>query len=128
MEPPHSLNVKTNVARTFPRIVDKKFTKTHRFSKLFNRNNLKVSYICLPNISSIISSHNKKVLTDITPSTDPTCNCREKDTCPLNGKCYDKSVLMLREIIRTGCRNELDRTNRKHIQGTLVPTQKFVQI
>ena len=36
---------------------------TQKFSKLFNINNLKVSYCCcLTNISSIISSHNKKVL------------------------------------------------------------------
>ena len=43
----------------------------------------------------IISSHNKKVLTDITPSTDQTCNCQKKDTCPLSGKWYNKSVIYL---------------------------------
>ena len=90
-----SLNVKTNVARKFLKIVDKNFTKTHKFSKLFNRNNLKVSCSCLPNISSIFPSHNKKVLTVITPSTNPTCNCRKTDTSPLNGKCYNKSVTYL---------------------------------
>ena len=90
--PPYSQNVKTNVARRFLRIVDKNFPKKHRFYKLFNRNNLKVSYSCLPNISSVISAHNKKVLSSAPPVTN-ACNCRNKELCPLNGKCREKQVI-----------------------------------
>ena len=93
--PPYSLNVKTNVAKNFLNIVDKHFPKRHILHKLFNRNNLKVSYSCLPNISNIISSHNKKVLTNTTAPTDTACNCRKKESCPLNGKCRDKNVIYL---------------------------------
>ena len=90
--PPYSLNVKTNVAKKFLKIVDKNFPKKHRFHKLFNRNNMKVSYSCLPNISSIISSHNKKVLSNTPPVTN-ACNCRKKELCSQNGKCREKQVI-----------------------------------
>ena len=93
--PPFSTNVKTDVARKFLKIVDKNFPKNHKFRKLFNRNTLKVSYSCLPNMSSIISSHNKKVLSNNTTQNDITCNCRKKELCPLKGKCQDKSVIYL---------------------------------
>lgn len=93
--PPYSLNVKTNVARKFLNIVDKNFPKKHRLHKLFNRNNLKVSYSCLPNMSSVISSHNKKILTTDTTPNDISCNCRRKESCPLKGKCRDKHVIYL---------------------------------
>lgn len=91
--PPYSLNVKTNVAKLFLNIVDKNFPKKHRLHKLFNRNNLKVSYSCLPNIASVISSHNKKVLADTTKTTTALCNCRNKQLCPLDGNCRDKHVI-----------------------------------
>ena len=60
--PPYSMNVRTNVAKTFLKIVDKNFPNSHKFHKIFNRNNVKVSYSCLPNVSSIIAAHNKKIL------------------------------------------------------------------
>ena len=84
--PPFSLNVRTDVAKRFLRIVSKNFPKSHRLHKLCNRNNLKVSYSCLPNISSIISSHNRKILNPDTTddTTDKTCNCRAKAECPLS--------------------------------------------
>jgi len=93
--PPYSKNVKFNVAKTFLKIIDKNFPKSHKFNKLFNRNNLKVSYSCLPNISSIISSHNKKVLNSINQTDEKMCNCRNNNNCPLNGKCLEKSVIYM---------------------------------
>ena len=36
--------------------------KNPKYRKLFNRNNIKLSYSCMPNIKSIINSHNKNVL------------------------------------------------------------------
>ena len=93
--PPYSMNVKTNVAKKFLTLLDKCFPKSHKFHKLFNRNNVKVSYSCLPNISNIISSHNRKVLsnTNENQNQDPKCNCRVKDNCPLNGKCLDSQLI-----------------------------------
>ena len=92
--PPYSMNVRTNVARKFLNIVSKNFPKKHRLNKLFNRNNLKVSYSCLPNVASIISGHNKKILNNkITKSTTKSCNCQKKNSCPLNGNCLDNQIV-----------------------------------
>ena len=88
-------NVKTNLGRKFLRIVDKCFQKKHPLYKIFNRHTLKLSYSCMPNMKSIISSHNKHVLSNAnspTPQPD-TCNCRKKSDCPLEGKCLQTNVI-----------------------------------
>ena len=41
--PPFSVNVKTNVGKLFMRLIDKHFPSHHKFHKLFNRNNVKLS-------------------------------------------------------------------------------------
>ena len=46
--PRFSMNVKTNVAKNFMTLLDKCYPTPHKFHKLFNRNNIKVSYSCLP--------------------------------------------------------------------------------
>ena len=38
--PPYSQNVETNVAKTFLRLNDKHFPKSHKLHKIFNKNNL----------------------------------------------------------------------------------------
>ena len=93
--PPFSLNVKTNVARKFISIVDRCFPQKHKFRKIFNQNTLKVSYSCLPNMASIVSAHNKKILSD-QPQPEPnkkSCNCRNKNECPLSENCLIESVI-----------------------------------
>ena len=53
----------------------------------------------MPNIKTIISSHNKKVLSDykqpqnLTQTHEKECNCRNKDQCPLEGKCLTSNVV-----------------------------------
>ena len=46
--PPFSLNVSTNIGKKFFSLLGKHFPKTHQLHKLFNRNNVKVSYSSLP--------------------------------------------------------------------------------
>ena len=53
---------------------------------------MKVSCSCTENISSIISSHNKKLIKNHAPNTKP-CNCRTKSTCPLNGQCKSQDKI-----------------------------------
>ena len=60
--PPFSLNVSINIGKTFFSLLGKHFPKTHQFHKLFNRNNLKVSYSSVPNFKSVVSGHSKNVL------------------------------------------------------------------
>ena len=59
---PYSENVQTNIASSFLRLIDKHFPKSHVLRKIFNRSNVKVSYSCTGNMSSIIKSHNAKIL------------------------------------------------------------------
>ena len=56
--PPYSLNLETNIGKTFLKLIDKHFPKTNRFHKIFNRNNVKVSYSCLPNLANIKACNN----------------------------------------------------------------------
>ena len=91
--PPFSKNVKTKVAEEFLKLIDKHFHDRHKYQKLFNRNNLKVSYSTMPNMGTIINGHNKKILSQKNEADGRTCNCRRPNECPLNGNCLDKGVL-----------------------------------
>ena len=46
--PPYSRSVATNVGKTFLNLLEKHFPKHHKFRKIFNRNNVKISYSCMP--------------------------------------------------------------------------------
>ena len=92
--PPYSKNVKTNVAQKFLRLIDKHFPKSSKLHKIFNRNSIKVCYSCMPNVKSNISSHSHRVLKKANASTNAKlCNCRDKNECPLGGKCLTLSVV-----------------------------------
>ena len=66
--------------------------------KIFNRNTIKLSYSCMPNIKQIIDGHNKAIL-KITETVQPqknegnTCSCRNKEDCLLNGECLVSEVV-----------------------------------
>ena len=93
--PPYSLNVKTHIGAKFLALLDKHFPPGHSLHSLLNRNSVKVSYKCLPNMASIISKNNSKVLNiqqgQIAPSEG--CNCRIKAECPLPGKCLTPKLI-----------------------------------
>ena len=81
--PPHSVNVKSSIAHIFLNLLDKHFKKGHRLHKIFNRNCVKVSYSCMPNVLSHIKSHNAKILsTPHEPPTQKKCNCRKINVVP----------------------------------------------
>ena len=52
--------------------------------KIFDRNTLKFSYCCTPNIKNIIDGHNKSKMKPQTEENNK-CHCRDKRKCPLNG-------------------------------------------
>ena len=74
--PPYSVNVKTNIGRIFLQLTDKHFLQHHKYRKLFNRNNIKISYSCMPNMASVIRNHNTSLLKDPTPTDMKECSCR----------------------------------------------------
>ena len=91
--PPYSKIVSTNIGKSFLKLIDKHFPLGHKFRKIFNRNNVKISYGCMKNMGSIINSHNKKVLEHEPKLQLGGCNCRVKDACPLHGHCLSEGVL-----------------------------------
>ena len=93
--PPYSRTVETKIGKEFLKLVDKHFPRNSKFHKIFNRNTLKVSYGCMPNIGGIISSHNKKILGENKQLERGSCNCqrRYKGKCPLNGECLSGNVM-----------------------------------
>ena len=94
--PPFSKHVSTNVGRKFLNLIDKHFPKGHILHKLFNRNNVKVSYCCMKNMSRIIKTHNESVIQkseENTTRSAKTCNCRKPNLCPLMENCLVKSII-----------------------------------
>lgn len=62
IEIPYSKNVKTNIAREFFKILENNFKVPHKYSKIFNKNTMKISYSTMPNLNQqIISNNNKKI-------------------------------------------------------------------
>ena len=89
----------------------------HKFYKIFNRNSVKVSYSSMPNISSIIKSHNKKLLSnDELKSSKSSCKCRGKSSCPLNGNCLQRNVIYCGKVIP---RNQFTNRNHPHYIGLI---------
>ena len=66
-------NVTTKVGKFFLSLIDKHFPPHH--NQLFNGNNVKISYSCLPNIKSIVNAHNRKTLYLSPIISRRTCNC-----------------------------------------------------
>ena len=54
--PPFDLQVKANIGKTFLQLLDRHFPPHHRLHKIINRNTEKISYLCMPNMASHISS------------------------------------------------------------------------
>ena len=84
--PPFNKNVSTNVAKRFLNLLDQHFPKSNKLHAIFNRNTVKVSYSCTQNMSSMIKSHNKKVINKDIKELK-SCNCSLKSKCPLTCQC-----------------------------------------
>ena len=104
--PPFSKNVKSPIGKQFLRLVSKHFPPGSKLHKIFNRQSIKVSYSCMPNVASIIKTHNNRILHSDSfsaPSGNQgrRCNCRNKDQCPLDGACLTSSIVYKATVIAT---------------------------
>ena len=88
---PYNNRVSTNIGKAFFHLLRKHFSPLNRLHKICNKNVVKLSYSCTPNMADILSAHNKKLLKSHNgkPEFKP-CNCRYKPSCPLNGNCETK--------------------------------------
>ena len=85
------MNVKTNIGKTFFKLLQKHFPPTHPIYTIFNKNKINISYSCFPNMGSIISSHNKHILNS--NNTEYGCNCNNRDECPLESECFTPRIV-----------------------------------
>ena len=96
--PPFSKNVATKIGRYFLNLVDKHFPRDHKFHKIFNRNNIEVSYSVMPSIKTAINSHNREILHPSVNSQSKTCTCIKKRDFPLQEKCLSENTLYQADV------------------------------
>ena len=82
--------------------IDKCFPPGHHMSKIINRNAVKISYRCLPNMSQLLAKHNSKVRNQKAQNPQPGCNCRGgPPACPVEGSCLTEGVVYQASVQRT---------------------------
>ena len=91
--PLYSTDIETNVAKTFLKLIDKHFSKSHILHKVFNRNNVKVSYSCTSNMRNLIKQHNAKILNETRNANSYGCNSRNRNSCLLDGACQAGGIV-----------------------------------
>ena len=91
---------KTNIGKKFIYLIKKHFHKGHKLHKILNTDTIKLSYCCTTNMTSIIRQQNAKVLNATkTPNNEARlCDCRNKQSCPLDGKCLSSSIVYRAEV------------------------------
>ena len=113
--------VKTNIGRIFIKLISKHFPPNHKFVKIFNKNTIKRSYSCMPNIRSKIKGHKKQILQPKPTEPKQLCNCLVKEDCPMNGLSLTSSILENPAIVNTDkkdTKESVKRHSRNVIQTT----------
>ena len=113
------MDVRTNIGKSFLKSITKHFPNGNSLHKIFNKNTFKVSYSCMSNMASIISSHNRTILNpDV--SLEYGCNCRSRNECPLQNKCLTSKFAS-----RADVENEINH-KKKFIFGFLKQLSRSV--
>ena len=75
----------------------------HKYYKLFNKKNVKISYNCMPNMKSVIQNHNVNILLSkqTTPVAAGSCSCSQKLECSLNNECLFESLVYKATVSQT---------------------------
>ncbi|GFS11114.1 hypothetical protein ElyMa_006663400 [Elysia marginata] len=94
--PPYSKNVSSNIGKRFYDLPNSCFPPNHKSHKIINKNTVKLSYSCTPNIKQIICRHNKRRINETSKkvSTTKLCNCMDKPSCPLGFVTLSVSVFI----------------------------------
>ena len=83
--PPYSANVKTSIRKIFFKLLNKYFSRGHKFYKIFNKNTVKLSCSNTENMASFIAKHNRSILN---PNDQVySYNCTVRNDSPLQHKC-----------------------------------------
>ena len=81
----------------FFELLKRNFPVINPLHKIFNRNNIKLSYSCMPSINSIINKFNITKLKE-KHNEALKCNCKDKAGCPLKGKCQYECIVYKVEV------------------------------
>ena len=90
--PSFSLNVETNIGKSFFKTLRKNFPKTNPLSKIFNKNTVKISYSCTRNVKFIISSHKKQNLSNMSAIAETNT------TVLIHNKCLTPQMLYQADV------------------------------
>ena len=115
--PPFSLNASTNIGKKVFSLFGEHFPKMHQLHKLFNCNNVKVSYSSLPNFKSVINGHNKNILNE--KEKPSPCNYRDKTPCVLKRNCQHENLVYFYKVSATDIKQ-----NHRHYIGLTEHTFK----
>ena len=91
---PYSANAATKDGKHFPSFLDKHFSTQNKFLKL-----------CMPNLKTIMNSHNYKYTNPKTITNEWTCNCIGKAKCLLTQNCLINNII---------CKAVLTSTNQRY--------------
>ena len=58
--PPYDIAIANKSGKEFFRLLKKNFTLLINLYKIFNKNNIKLSYSCMPNVANLINKSNSK--------------------------------------------------------------------
>ena len=58
-----------------------------------------MTYSCMSNMSSILSSHNLNVINPYKTQTDG-CNCRIRESCPLQNQCLTPKIVYRADVVK----------------------------
>ena len=96
--------------KKFLSLINKHFPNDKKLSKIFNRNTIKVSYSCLPNVKQTISNNNHRLLQlhrmKESIQDSKLCTCRQKSSCPFDGKYLTKCVVYKATVTETTSNNQ----------------------
>ena len=81
------MEVVNKLGSEFFELLKRNFPVTNALNKIFDENNIKLSYSCMPNINSIINKSYTIKFNKEQYNEGPKCNCNNKNKCPLKGKC-----------------------------------------
>ena len=88
------MEVKTNIGKEFLQILKECFPKGNVLNKIFNTNNTKISYSCLPNMARRFKKMNIRKMNDqnIEKEAEPISSCKCRNLCPVNGECTQNNI------------------------------------
>ena len=117
--PPFSKNVSTNIGQTFLNIIDDEFPAGHPLHKIFNRNTVKISYSCMPNIKQIIDGHNKTKLSQTATTREKAHVTVEREECPSPKNVWSSSLCIKLQFLPT---------TTVHLKHTLVLLKTLLKL